>query len=96
MTPPPPPSDDAIAYWSALMTTHTMTLVAIVEIAAGLSLLFKKYVGLMMLILLSVSINAVLYHIALDPAQVAMAVVLLLLNVAVMYVHRNEYKSLLA
>ena len=93
--PPPPPTPEAIAYWTALGTAHTMTLVAIVEIVAGLSLLLKKYVGLTMLVLLSVSVNAVLYHLAFDSATTMMAAVMLLLNVVVMFAHKNEYKGLL-
>ena len=95
MDPPPPPSPEAIAYWTALGAVHTMTLVAIIEIVAGLSLLFKKYVGLTMLVLLSVSVNAVLYHLAFEPETIMMAGVLLLLNLVVMYAHKNEYKGLL-
>ena len=93
--PPPPPTAEAIAYWTALGTAHTMTLVAIVEIVAGLSLLLKKYVGLTMLVLLSVSVNAVLYHLAFDSATTMMAAVMLLLNIVVMFAHKNEYKGLL-
>ena len=39
------------SYFGALMSTKTLMLVAIVEIAAGLSLLLNKYAALMMLIL---------------------------------------------
>jgi putative oxidoreductase len=93
---PPPPPADAMGYWTALMVTKTMTLVAIVEIAAGLSLLLNKYAGLMMVILMSVSVNAVLYHVALDSANVMMALVLLVLNLVMLYSYKDKYKGLLS
>ncbi|MFK5878079.1 MAG: DoxX family membrane protein [Flavobacteriaceae bacterium] len=96
MPPPSSLSPEAVAYWKGLVTTHTMTLVAIVEIAAGLSLLLKKYVGLTMLVLLSVSINAVLFHVAFDISEIGPAIILLVLNLLVIFVHKNEYKGLLA
>jgi putative oxidoreductase len=91
---PPPPPDEAMGYWAALTTTKTMTLVAIVEIAAGLALLLNKYAALMMVILMSVSINAILYHIALDSANIAMGIVLLVLNVVMLYNYKDKYKDL--
>ena len=93
---PPSPPAGAMGYWEALMASKTMTLVAIVEIAAGLSLLLKKYASLMMIILMSVSVNAVLYHLTLDPASVMMAVVLLVLNVVMLYAYKDSYKELLS
>ncbi len=92
---PPPPPEEAMGYWTALTITKTMTLVAIVEILAGLSLILNKYASLMMLILMSVSINAVLYHATLDSASIAMAVVLLLLNIIMLYHYKDSYKELL-
>ncbi len=94
MSPPPPP-EEAMAYWTGLSASKTMTLVAIVEIAAGLALLLNKYASLMMLILMSVSVNAVLYHATLDPASIGMALALLVLNIIMLYAYKDHYKSLL-
>ena len=92
---PPPPPADAMGYWAALMTAKTMTVVAIVEIAAGLSLLLNKYGALMMIILMSVSVNAILYHLAFEKETIMMAVVLLGLNIFMLYSYRTNYKGLL-
>ena len=94
MSPPPPP-EEAMAYWTGLSASKTMTLVAIVEIAAGLALLLNKYASLMMLILMSISVNAVLYHATLDPASIGMALALLILNIIMLYAYKDHYKSLL-
>ncbi len=95
MDPPPPPSEAAQNYFGALVSSKTMMLVAIVEIVAGLALLLNKYASLMMIILMSVSVNAFLYHAVLDPGGIGMSVVLLLLNIVMLYAYKDHYKSLL-
>jgi uncharacterized membrane protein YphA (DoxX/SURF4 family) len=82
-------------FFGALMSTKTLMLVAIVEIAAGLSLLLNKYAALMMLILMSISINAVLFHATLEPGSIPGAIVLLVLNVVMLYAYKDKYKDLL-
>jgi len=90
------PTGDALAYFMALGSAKTLILVAIVEVAAGLSLLLNKCGALMSLILMSVSINAVLFHATLDSANIMGALVLLLLNVIVLYGYKDKYKDLMA
>ena len=87
---------DAGAYFGALTSAKTMTLVAIVEVVAGLALIFNKYGALLALILMSVSINAVLFHAVLDPGGIAGAAVLLILNIAVLIGYKDKFKDLLA
>lgn len=82
-------------YMTALMSTKTMYLVGAVELAAGLALIFNKYAALLMIILMSVSINAVLFHAALDPGNSIGAVVLLILNIVMLYAYKDKYKDLL-
>ena len=89
-------SEDAGAYFAALTSTKTMTLVAIVEIAAGLALVFNKFGALMSVILMSVSINAVLFHAMLDTANIGPALGLLVLNIIALVSYKDRYKDLLA
>ena len=89
-------SEAAGNYFGALTATKTITLVAIVEIIAGLALIFNKYGALLALILMSVSINAVLFHVTLEPGSMAGAAILLVLNLAVLYGYKDKYKDLLA
>lgn len=92
---PPPASDEAMTYFTALTITKTLTLVAIVEILAGLSLIINKYAALMMIILMSVSVNAVLYHATIDPDTILMAAVLLILNIIMLFIYKDRYKGIL-
>ena len=94
--PMPELSADAGAYFGALTSAKTMTLVGVVEIIAGLALLLNKYGALLTLILMSISVNAVLFHAVLDPAGIGGAAVLLILNIAVLYGYKDKYKALLS
>ena len=89
------PTGDAGAYFGALMSAKTLTLVAIVEIVAGLALIFNKFGALMALILMSVSINAVLFHATLAPDDIVGALVLLVLNIVALYGYKDKYSALL-
>ena len=89
-------SADAGAYFSALINAKAMDLVAIVEIVAGIALIFNKYGALLALILMSVSVNAVLFHATLEPGSIPGALVLLVLNIAVLFGYKDKFKDILA
>nr|WP_321224974.1 DoxX family membrane protein [uncultured Psychroserpens sp.] len=89
-------SEGAMSYFGALINSKTMVLVAIVEIAAGLAFIFNKFGALLAIILMSVSINAVLFHAVLDQANIAGALVLLILNIIVLMGYKDKYKTLLS
>jgi uncharacterized membrane protein YphA (DoxX/SURF4 family) len=89
------PTGDAGAFFGALMSSKTLTMVAIVEVVAGIALIFNKYGALMALILMSVSINAVLFHASLDPENIMGALVLIISNVVVLFGYKDKYAPLL-
>ncbi|MEA1785914.1 DoxX family membrane protein [Arenibacter sp. GZD96] len=88
-------SESAGAYFGALMSAKVLPLVAIIEILAGLALLLNKYAPLMLLILASVSVNAVLFHATLAPEGIAPAALLLILNIVLLYHYKDRYKDIL-
>ena len=90
-----PMSDAAGAYFGALASTKTITMVSIIEIVAGLALIFNKYGALMSLILMSISVNALLFHLALETRSSLGAVLLLVLNVLVLIGYKDKYKDCL-
>ncbi len=90
------PTGDAAIYFGALMNSKTLILVAIVEIVAGLALILDKFGALLALILMSVSVNAVLFHTTLAPSDSVGAIVLLILNILVLYGYKGKYKGLLS
>ncbi|MFT7051915.1 MAG: putative oxidoreductase [Psychroserpens sp.] len=89
-------SEDAMTYFGALVNSKTMVLVAILEIVAGLALILNKFGALLALILMSVSVNAVLFHAVLDPGNIAGALVLLALNITVIIGYKDKYRALLS
>ena len=89
-------SADAGAYFTALTSVKLLILIPIVEILTGLALLFNKWGALMALILMSVSVNAVLYHVTLDIGNIGPAAALLVLNLLVLYGYKDKYKQLLS
>lgn len=88
-------SDGAMSYFGALSSAHVMTLVAIIEIASGLALIFNKWGALMSVILMSISVNAVLFHATLAPEGIVPAIVLLLLNVIALVGYKDSYSAML-
>ena len=87
--------DAVIAFFGAVSSSYTLKLVAIVEILAGLALILNKYGALMALILMSVSVNAVLFHAALLPEGIGPALGLLILNILALFGYKDRYKDLL-
>lgn len=87
--------EQAGAYFGALMSSKTLTLVALVEIVAGIALILNKWGALMALILMSISVCAVLFHATLDPEGIAGALVLLVLNVLVLIGYKDRYSGIL-
>ncbi len=88
-------SAEAGAYFGALSSAKVITLVAVVEIVAGLALILNKFGALLALILMSISVNAVLFHATLEPGSIAGALILLVLNIIVLYGYKSKYKDLL-
>lgn len=91
----PEMTTEANAYFANLSSTGAMQVVGIIEIVSALSFIFNKYGAIMAVILMSVSFNAVLFHIALDPEKIYGALVLWLLNISMLYFYRNQYGQLL-
>ncbi len=95
MDPPEPSTKIAGSFLRVLISSKTMMLVAIVEICAGIALLANRFAPLMMVILMSVSVNAFLYHIKLDTKNWYIGVVFLALNILMLYIYKDRYKELL-
>jgi len=93
--PPPELPEAAGAYFGALVSSKTIVLVALVEVAAGISLLLNKWGALMSVILMSVSVCAVLFHATLAPSGIGPALLLLALNVLALVGYKGRYTDIL-
>ena len=88
-------SEAAMGYMGGLESTKTTILVGIIEVLAGLSFLFNKYGALMALILMSISVNAVLFHATLEPATIPGSLILIVLNIVMLIGYKDKYRELL-
>ncbi|EDP72139.1 hypothetical protein FBALC1_13597 [Flavobacteriales bacterium ALC-1] len=86
---------EAANYFTALSSSKAMALVGITLIVIGLALIFDKYSALATLILMSISVNAFLFHIVLNPSGIVRTATLLILNSLVLFSYRDKYKTLL-
>ena len=89
------PAPDVGAYFGALMNSKTLMLVGVVEVLSGLAFIFNRFGALMAVILMSVSVNVILFHIFIDPATIAGGAVLLILNILVLIGYKDRYKDIL-
>ncbi|MDC6366557.1 MULTISPECIES: DoxX family membrane protein [Flavobacteriaceae] len=87
--------ENVMGYFGALSSTHTMTLVAVVEVVAGLALIVNKFGALMAVILMSVSVNVAFFHATLAPEGIGPALGLLILNIAALFGYKDRYKDIL-
>lgn len=91
----PEMTTEANTYFENLSSTGAMQLVGLVEIASAFAFILNKYGALMASILMSVSVNAVLFHIALDPDKIFGALTLIGFNIVMLYIYRRQYVDLL-
>lgn len=86
-----PPAD----FMGALGNTGYMfPLIALTEIVAGVLLLFNKWKGLALIFASIISVNIVLFHLALAPAGIGLAAVVAILNIILIYANWNKFKTL--
>jgi len=93
---PPPATPEALAFIMALATTKGFWLLLKgTEIGAGLTLLTNRWAALGLVVLAPVTVNIVLYHTALDPSGLVVALVVAGLHLAAAWNYRDAYKALL-
>ena len=94
--PPPELPEPAAAFFGALFATGYMVpLIALTEIVAGALLLVRKFSALALILLTPVSVNIVLFHLALAPAEGVPAYVLAGINVYLLFSYLPKYRPLL-
>lgn len=97
--PPPPPESlppKLVAFDAALRSSgYLFELVKCTEAAMGLLLLVNRFVPLALVILAPIVLNIVLVHMLLAPAGLALAMVMLALELYLAWVHRRAFTPLL-
>jgi putative oxidoreductase len=93
--PMPPMEGPPADFMGALIATGYMfPLIAITEISAGAFLLINKWTGLALIFTSILSVNIILFHLALNPEGIAIGAVVAILNVVLIYANWNKFKTL--
>lgn len=93
--PEPPMPAEAIAFIGGLNTGgHFFPFLKGIEVVSGLLLLGNRFVPLVLVILAPIIVNIVLFHLALAPNAVIVAI-LLTLEIYLAYIHRSAFAPLL-
>jgi uncharacterized membrane protein YphA (DoxX/SURF4 family) len=83
------------AFMTALITSGYIYPIAILQVVGGLLLLIGgRFVPLGLTLLGPVIVNIVLYHIFLDPAGLAMAIVISILALFLLWVYRFKFPAI--
>jgi len=92
----PAPPEKAGAFLGALAAAGYMfPLIKVTEIVAGLAILSGRFVPLALTVLAPVMVNILAYHGALDPAGLALPVVLTAVGLYLAYAYRGAFKGVL-
>lgn len=93
--PQPAPPPDAAAFLGALFAGKILTVIKLVEIAAGLALIGNRFVPLALTLLAPVEVGILLYHGVFDPSGLVLVVVFLALTIYLAYAYRSAFAPML-
>ena len=79
-----------------LMSSPFMSIVGVLEVLSGLGLLLNKFIPLSLTVLIAILLNAALFYLFFDPANVIGAVVFLVLSLVLVYSHKDRFSSMLS
>jgi len=92
---PPLPATLAGDFSKALMESHYIYVVGLLQVIGGLLLLIGRYVPLGLTLLGPVIVNILLFHIFLEPSGLPMAIVVSLLFVFLLWRYRDAFSGIL-
>lgn len=92
----PPIPGDGGTLMGIYATSGFMSIIGILEILGGLALLIDKFAPLAITILVAIMFNAFVFHALHDIANIAGAVLGLVLTLALVYAYKDRFKSLLS
>jgi putative oxidoreductase len=84
----------ATDFSKALMASHYMYVVGLLQVIGGLLLLIGRYIPLGLTLLGPVIVNILLFHIFLEPTGLPMAIVVSILALFLLWRHRASFAGL--
>jgi len=89
----PMPTGLAGQFLGVLFQSHYLWVVAALQIIGGVLLLVNRFVPLALVLLGPVIVNILLYHLLLNPAGIALALVVTVLWFIVFYAYRQHFSG---
>lgn len=87
--------ENAADFMSSLKATgYVLPVVGIIEIFIALLLLFNKWIGFALLLLVPISVNILLFHLFLDIPNIIGAIIVVLINIVLIYKNWTRYRPL--
>jgi uncharacterized membrane protein YphA (DoxX/SURF4 family) len=93
--PQPPLPADAGAFLGALVAGKYMTIVKVVEVAAGVALLANRFVPLALALLASPLVGIVVFHAVYAPESLILPIILVALEVYLAWAYRAAFAPML-
>jgi putative oxidoreductase len=90
----PMPTGLAGQFIGALVLSHYFWVVAALQVVGGALLLANRFVPLALVLLGPVIVNIILYHVFLNLAGIALAIVVVILWFVVFYGHRQYFSGI--
>ncbi|HEY1551096.1 MAG TPA: hypothetical protein VGG28_24875 [Kofleriaceae bacterium] len=87
---------EAMAFAGAFVTAGYMTVIKVVELAAGLALLANRFTTLALALLAPEVVGIFIFHARLEPAGLPVAVLVLALELFLAWAYRAAYRPMLA
>ena len=91
---PPPPATLAGDFSKALMQSHYIYVVGLLQVIGGLLLLIGRFVPLGLTLLGPVIVNILLFHIFLDPSGLPLAIIVAILALFLLSRYRTNFAGL--
>ena len=93
--PMPPMEGPPADFMGALgKTGYMFPLIALTEITSGALLLINKWKGLALIFVSIISVNIILFHIVLAPEGIALAAVVAVLDIVLIFANWKKFKTL--
>jgi putative oxidoreductase len=90
----PMPTGLAGQFIGALFLSHYFWVVAALQVIGGVLLLINRFVPLALVLLGPVIVNILLYHLFLNPAGIALAILVAVLWLIIFYGHRQYFSGI--
>ena len=88
-------SDSANAFMGAINSVKFIfPLIGLIEIVSGILLLAKKAIPFVLIMVLPILVNAMIFHVSLNPEGMLFATICFVCNIFLLYHNRESYKTL--